>query len=170
MRRLICLAGGVASGKTTLAEGLRATLPGAATIAFGDVVRRHTEQAGLEPNRANLQRTGLQLVSGGWPAFVGELIAPVGPDVDTLIVEGVRHHAAVDELRAQLDPTQLLLVYLDVPDADLHRRLAGRGEPESVLRHEVESEVASLRAEADLVLQSSDPVDELVDRVAEALL
>ena len=39
MSWLICIGGGIASGKTTLAKALKEALPDSVRLAFGDVVR-----------------------------------------------------------------------------------------------------------------------------------
>ena len=165
MNWLICLAGEIASGKTTLADALHAALPGSARLAFGDVVRRHTLAAGQEPTRRNLQDTGLRLIAGGWPAFVGDLLGGLDGDPAVLIVEGVRHREAADALAARLRPARHLLVYVEIDDARRGERLAGRSETNTELDHAVERDVTTLRETADLVVSTADPVDVLVTRV-----
>jgi adenylate kinase family enzyme len=158
---LICLAGGIASGKTTLAEALQAALPDSARLAFGDVVRSRARTMFADPTREQLQETGLQLISEGWPAFVGELLSELEGDPQFLIVEGVRHREAVQALRQRLRPRKTLVVFLDVRDDQRSGRLKQRSEAEHVLRHEVEQDVGSVRTIADLVLPSDQPVSEL---------
>jgi dephospho-CoA kinase len=72
---LICLGGGIASGKTTLAEALQMVFPGSARLVFGDVVRRRVLTAKREPTRQNLQDSGLQLIAEGWSLFVDDLLS-----------------------------------------------------------------------------------------------
>jgi tRNA A37 N6-isopentenylltransferase MiaA len=170
---LICIAGEVASGKTTLAAALQAALPGSVRLAFGDVVRRHAAAARLEPTRRNLQDVGLQLVAAGWAAFVDELATGLddhpGDDPDVVVVEGIRHREAVDALRERLQPRHCLLVYLHITDEQRRQRLAARVEAESNLRHEVEQHAPALRDTADLVLLGMQPADILVQRILERL-
>jgi dephospho-CoA kinase len=162
VRWLICLAGGIASGKTTLAAGLQAALPGSVRLAFGDVVRRRAQAVHPEPTREELQETGLQLIHEGWPAFVGELLSDLGGDPSVLIVEGIRHPEAVGALHEQLPERRVLLVYVEVSDRQRNERLAQRAESELTLMHEVESEVALLRAMADLAVETDQPIEGLV--------
>jgi dephospho-CoA kinase len=162
---LICLAGGIASGKTTLAAALHAALPGSARLAFGDVVRRRAQAMYPEPTRRELQETGLQLIHEGWLAFVGELLSELEGNPSVLIVEGVRHREAVDTLREQLHERRVLLVYVEAPDSQRNERLVQRAESEQTLTHEVESDVESLRAIADLVVETDQPSEDLVAAV-----
>jgi dephospho-CoA kinase len=159
---LICLAGSIASGKTTLAEALHTALPGSERLAFGDVVRRRARKHRLEPTRQDLQETGLRLIREGWPAFVDELLSELKGEPLALIVEGVRHREAVDALRERLPTRQLLLVYVAVPESQRRDRLAQRAEHEQALEHGVEQDVESLRAIADLVVETNRPTEESV--------
>lgn len=165
MTWLICLAGGIASGKTTLAEALQGTLPSSARLAFGDVVRRRALTAERELTRQNLQEIGLQLIAEGCSTFVDDLLSDLISDPEVLIVEGIRHQEAVDALAERLPTRTLLLIYLEVNSDQQRQRLAGLGEAEGVIDHEVERDVGDLRAAADLILSTARPVEELVARV-----
>lgn len=169
MKWLICLAGCIASGKTTLADALHAALPGSVRLAFGDVVRRRASAVRRDPTRQELQETGLQLIREGWPAFIDELLSGLECDPPTLIVEGVRHREAVDALREYLPEWRLFLVYVEAPDDQRRQRLVQRAEQEQALSHEVERGVEALRAVADLMLPSDRPADELVARIQRQL-
>ncbi|MGH3852686.1 MAG: AAA family ATPase [Pseudonocardiaceae bacterium] len=165
MTWLVCLCGGIASGKTTLAEALQTALPNSARLAFGDVVRRHVHAAGREPTRQNLQDMGLQLITAGWMRFVDDLLIDLTDDPEVLIVEGIRHQGAVDALNGRLPTRKRLLIYLEVGRDQQRYRLARLGETEGSIDHEVEREVTDLRAIADLVVSSEQPVVELVTMV-----
>jgi dephospho-CoA kinase len=159
---LICIAGGIASGKTTLAEALERALPDSVRLAFGDVVRSRAVAEGKELTRSNLQDIGLQLVAEGWQTFVNELLQALNGEPDVLIVEGIRHREAVGALRDRFPKRELLLVYLVVGNDQQRRRLAQIGETEGALDHNIEQDVDVLRAIADLVVQAEYPTDELV--------
>jgi hypothetical protein len=164
---LICLSGGIASGKTTLAEALQVAFPGSARLSFGDVVRRRALAAECEPTRQNLQDMGLQLIAEGWPLFVNDLLSGLTSDPEVLIVEGIRHQEAVDALTERLPTRKLLLVYLDVGSDQQRQRMACLGETEGVTGHDVERNVDDLRATADLAASTEQPVEELVARVCQ---
>lgn len=162
MSWLICIGGGIASGKTTLAKALKEALPDSVRLAFGDVVRLRALAEGREPTRQNLQDAGLRLIAEGWPAFVNDLLRHFKNDPEVLIVEGIRHREAVDVLHERLPMRQLLLVYLEVGGDQRRKRLAQIGEAERILNHDVERAVSALRTTADLVLSTDQSTDELV--------
>lgn len=167
MTWLICLGGGIASGKTTLAEALQMVFPGSARLAFGDVVRRRVLTAKREPTRQNLQDAGLQLIAEGWSLFVDDLLSDLASDPEVLIVEGIRHQEAVDALTGRLPTRKLLLIYVEVGSEQRRQRLACLGENESVIGHDVERDVGGLRATSDLVVSTEQPVEKLVDQVCQ---
>jgi dephospho-CoA kinase len=169
VRWLVGLAGGIASGKTTLAAALHNTIAGSQLLAFGDVVRRHAAAAGLEPTRQSLQATGAKLVAAGWPAFVDELTADLSDSTETVIVDGIRHIAAYETLRARLIPDHSLLAYLQVDEASLTSRMAHRGESTTDLDHAVESEVPAVARAADVILNANRPLERLVAEVMQRL-
>lgn len=165
MTWLICLGGGIASGKTTLAEALQVALLGSARLAFGDVVRRRALAAEREPTRQNLQDMGLQLITEGWSTFVDDLLSDLTSDPEVLIVEGIRHQEAVNALTERLPTRKLLLIYLEVDSHQQRQRLACLGEDEGATKHDVERDVGDLRATADLIVSTQQPVEELVATV-----
>lgn len=169
MSWLICISGGIASGKTTLASALAAALPDSVRLAFGDVVRRRVVAEGCEPTRRNLQDTGLQLIAEGWQVFVNELLKYIKGDPEVLIVEGIRHREAVDALRNRLPTREFLLVYLEVSNDQRQQRIAQTGDTDDALDHEVERDVDVLCSTADLIVRSEQPIDELVQLVRERI-
>jgi dephospho-CoA kinase len=136
---LICLAGGIASGKTTVTQELAVALPNCSVRSFGDVVRSQARAEGLPLDRATLQAIGLRLIAAGWCAFVDELVAELPPDAEVLIVDGVRHREAVDELRRRFPDAALRLVYLYADEATVRARLHERGDEPAALLHQVEA-------------------------------
>lgn len=62
MKAVICLSGGIASGKTTVAHALAEHFPSVAVRSFGDVVRNQARSQGKVLDRATLQAVGLSLV------------------------------------------------------------------------------------------------------------
>jgi cytidylate kinase len=157
MRAIICLAGGIASGKTTVAQTLADTWPNSSVRSFGDLVRRRARADGLPLDRATLQETGLRLIAEGWPGFVDELLADVPPDADMLIVDGVRHVEAAEELRRRFPDVPVRLVFLKADAKTLQRRFEERDESDDVLDHRVESSLESVADVADLEIVTSLP-------------
>lgn len=134
-------------------------------LAFGDVVRHRAFAAEREPTRQNLQEIGLQLIAEGWSTFVDDLLSDLTSDPEVIIVEGIRHQEAVNALTERLPTRKLLLIYLEVDSDQQRQRLAGLGEDEGAISHEVERDVGDVRATADLVISTEQPVEELVARV-----
>lgn len=157
MRAVICVAGGIASGKTTLAQTLAATWLNSSVCSFGDVVRRHTQAAGLLLDRSTLQETGLRLIASGWSTFVDELLVDVPSDVHVLVVDGVRHVEPVNELRRRFSHALVSVVYLMTDETTLRRRFAERHEPYDTRRHHVESSLEAVAAIADLTIDTCLP-------------
>jgi dephospho-CoA kinase len=162
MRSIICLAGRIASGKTTIAQALAKTWPNSSICSFGDVVRRHAEAEGLPLDRATLQEVGLRLITEGWPTFVGELLVDVPRDAEVLIVDGVRHVEPVEELRHRFPTVPVRLVFLDADQVTVRQRLAVRGESTDALAHTVEADLQRVAMAADLIIDTSQPMSNVV--------
>jgi len=168
MKAIICLAGGIATGKTTVADVLQDALPGSVVRSFGDVVRRLAEAEGLPPERAILQELGLRLITQGWTTFVDALLENL-PQADTVIIDGVRHVDAVHEVRRQLPKTPIHLILLTADRTTVIGRLAARGEPAEILHHITEREMASVAAGADLEIDTTTLPEEIVSRILRSI-
>jgi molybdopterin-guanine dinucleotide biosynthesis protein len=169
MRAIICIAGGIASGKSTLAEALVGHLQNAAVRSFGDVVRNRAREEGRPLDRATLQDVGLSLIGDGWPSFADALLEDLPQPVDYLVVEGVRHREAVDEIASRHLSEKLLTVYLQVDHPVQSTRQQGRGEPLIASEHPVESSLDQARAAADLIIDGSRPTQDIVSEVVRRL-
>jgi dephospho-CoA kinase len=155
---VVCLAGGIASGKTTLAHALTERWPNSSVRSFGDVVRRRARAEGLPLDRSSLQEVGLRLIAEGWPAFVGQLLADLPPDTDLLIIDGVRHSEAVDALRQRLPDCAFLVAYLQADQAAIQSRLAQRGESDGAPAHPVEASLPEVARLADVVIDTTGDI------------
>lgn len=169
MRAVLCLAGGIASGKTTVGKALAASSRGAHLCSFGDVVRRQALRQGTPSDRASLQAVGATLVAAGWPAFVDLLLEDTPGRAELLVVDGIRHVEAVTELATRFPNTPVRLIYLRADRDVIAGRLHQRGEPEAVLDHPIESSLHEVAAAAELELDSSLPVDELLSQITRDL-
>jgi dephospho-CoA kinase len=169
VKAIICLSGDIASGKTTVAQALAERFPSVAVRSFGEVVRQQARRQGKSLGRATLQAVGLSLVQAGWPAFVDALLEDVPQSFDVLIVDGIRHVEAVDELRRRHVSGRFLTVYLTVAPATQEQRLRERGESLSSRGHIVESSLPEVEASADVVIDSMLPLAEIEDRILHML-
>lgn len=169
MKAVICLSGGIASGKTTVAQALAKRFPNVAVRSFGDVVRQQARGQEKALDRAALQEVGLSLVQAGWQAFIGALLQNVSQSIDVLIVEGIRHVEAVDELRRRRLSDRVLTVYLKVGFAVQEQRLRERGESSASRSHAVESSLAEVEATADVVVDATLPLAQIEERILDLL-
>jgi|SRR5215470_1786748 len=165
MKALICVSGGIASGKTTVAQALAERFPNAVVRSFGDMVRQQARRQGKRLDRTALQAVGLSLVQAGWAAFVDALLVGVPQSVDVLIIEGIRHLDAVDELRRRRLSDQLLTIYLKVTPHVQEQRLRERGESLVSRDHVVESLVSKIEASADVTIDSTLSLTEIEARI-----
>ncbi len=169
----IALAGGVGSGKSTIARKLASRLDAAVT-SFGDYVRHVASKAGESIERSNLQRIGQELVEADAHGFAQAFLEWAPQPLDRpLIIDGVRHVIINDALRAWATASDkdYVLILLDVP---VRQRAARRrdGNEEKLRRiddHPVEREASDrLPGVANLIVSGSGTPDEVLARIAAA--
>jgi cytidylate kinase len=171
MSIVICFSGGIGSGKTTLARAVAARL-GARVASFGDYVRAEATSRGIGHDRAALQDLGETLIDEmGWPAFCRAVLEGAGWSPGrSLVVDGVRHVAALDGIRTCVAPTPTKLVFVDASRDDRQARVdVLRGKPDNLERaegHSTEQDVKDkLQLVADLTLPGTATPEELVEKV-----
>ena len=169
MTAVICIGGGIASGKTTLAQALAEHLPNVAVRSFGNVVRHRARSQGKSLDRVSLQAIGLELIAVGWESFVDALLEDAPRGISLLIVEGIRHREAVEELQRRYAHDQFLIVYLRINPAEQNARLKQRGESLTRRTHTVEASLAEVEALAELVMDGSQPLAETVKAILAVL-
>jgi len=169
MRAVICLSGGIATGKTTVAKALVERFSDAAVCSFGDVVRNQARSQGKPLDRETLQIVGLALVEAGWRSFVDALLADIPQPVQVLVVEGIRHRQAFEEIKRRHLSDIILLVYLEIGSRVQEGRLQERRESPGTQLHPVESSLAGVEAIADLVIDGDFPLDWIIDKISNAV-
>lgn len=152
MRAVVGLAGRPGSGKSTIACNL-AEQHGFGRTSFGNVVRGEASVRGLGESIAALQELGLSLIEEwGWRRFCKAVLSRA-KDTRCVVVDGVRHSAAVSTLRDLVSPATFTLVFVDIDEDTRCRRLADRGYTRDsyagIDRHPVEKEILNLRSQAD---------------------
>ncbi len=153
---VLAISGASSSGKSTLSRGLLEEL-GGSVRAFGAVVESESLRRGRSSAKEDLQETGVDLISEGWDSFVRLLLSPA-PTSNTLIVDGIRHRAAIDELSRQLPGARLVHVHVATPRQVLVERTIARSEDVTLLDHAVEAELPEVARDADVVVQGDgDP-------------
>jgi dephospho-CoA kinase len=161
------LAGGIATGKSTLARELVRRFAGSTVRAFGDVVRRKAAQDGRGQDRATLQEIGLQLIADGWPTFVDLLLADIQPVHDsTLIIDGIRHVEAIAEIRRRFPTTPVRVVFMRLDALTTEARLIVRDGGVEGLEHTVEADVWRIEQMADLIIDARQSIEESIASVS----
>jgi dephospho-CoA kinase len=172
---VVGIAGGIGAGKTAVVQELADQI-GAVTAGFGDFVRAEAARQGTEPTRDNLQALGERLkAERGDDEFTRAVIGDIAPDV-TAIVDGVRHVEIADAIQRLVAPRPFFLVFLDVSDDIRASRTRGDRPSEAerlteLADHPSESQVRDgrVRARADLVVDATAPVADVVARIVEAV-
>lgn len=165
----LAVSGRIASGKSTLAEGLASHL-GWRRASFGDYLRSIATERGMEPTRATLQALGARLVAEDPVGFTRAVLEQAEwEEGHPVVIDGVRHVIILDSLRHVLSPVPLKLIYVAVDDEVQRERLAVRSEGATEHIHDLESHSTErdvrrdLLAAANLVLDGTKPPQELVE-------
>lgn len=173
---VICISGGIASGKTTLASALanETKLPHA---SFGRFVRSSAAQRNLTEDRGQLQQIGEHFIEElGWDLFCSKVLSAGGWSVGGgAIVEGIRHVAAFDTITRLVSPVRSLLVFI-LAAAELREDRIRADRPDDSISltkaemHSTERDVQELLvARADLVLDGTRDQRYLVEQVLNTL-
>lgn len=175
MSSLVAIAGPIASGKSTLARALadRWSCPRA---AFGALVAHEAQARAWPTDRDALQTLGAALIDElGWPEFCRRTFEHVGAGWNTspLVVDGVRHRAAVETLGEQHVAGSALLVYVTCDAAERERRQLERGASvEDVRRWDLgptENELGVLERLAGVIVAGDRPPGDAIARIEAAL-
>ena len=154
MRALVGLAGPRGSGKTTIAKQLESK-HGYVHASFGDFVRRESARRGLPDDTNSLQTLGHTLISElGWERFCRGVVNSAA-NADLVVVDGIRHVAAVGALRTIASPGQFVLVFVDVDNGIAAARIAQRARVGDEASSEMTNELRNLRAAADLLVEGN---------------
>jgi dephospho-CoA kinase len=192
--RLVGLTGGIGSGKTTVAELLRAR--GAVILdadAFAreavapgtDALRRVAERFGpgvIDADGA-LDRAALAAIVFADPEALGDLEAIVHPEVRRMIAEGIRGHLDTDDVVVLVNPLLIemgahrdcdTVVVVSVSPETQVRRGTARGLTEDDVRARIAAQLPleERAAAADVLLDNEGSLEELatqVDRLWEQL-
>ena len=174
MNPAVAIVGQIAAGKSTLASSLAArwSCPRA---SFGRFVARVAAARGLDDDRDALQALGEALIEElGWLEFCRQTLELAEADWRTapLVIDGVRHRAALDMLRANLT-APVMLVHVTCDPATRVQRQLDRGASADDIRrwdqHETEREVAELGAIADVVVSGERPTGEAVAQIERSM-
>lgn len=175
----IGLAGGISSGKSTMATALASHL-GLQRISFGDFVRHEVQTRGLGVDRPTLQTVGAELLDSlSADGFCRAAAKWAKLDVEStgLVWDGIRHASVANALR-QLQPhMQFLLIGLRPPEIERRDRVLSEAgtfeEREAWERDSTERELESVLEMADYTCSADDPgraIDEALSWVTKMRL
>jgi hypothetical protein len=165
---VIGFAGRKKSGKTTISQAV-ANATGWQYASFGDFVRHQANQKGLDStSTVVLQDLGENLIAEGWPKFCREVVAHSGWKPGTgLIIDGIRHVEAVQQLKSIVAPLNFGLVYVTTDGDTLRGRRASSDLKFAVIEsHSTEAQVTStLPSVADLTVDGAISVEKITERI-----
>ena len=158
--RLVVISGGLASGKSVLAERLHAEF-GCRVVNTSEIIRSHQSNR-AKGNRLSLQRKGNELdrkTDFGWIAdHVAREIRPGGSD-SPVVLEGVRKPRQIDRILTRIGHRHVRHVHLSVDLATQKKRFESSNRKkdvglqfEAAINDASEREVATLAAKADIVI------------------
>jgi dephospho-CoA kinase len=168
MKHKIGLAGGIACGKTTVAQSIIATFPEMQNTSFGGVMRAWSAAHGLPVTRDALQAFGKNLIEeNGYAGLLDWLIAN-SADIDWdkgVIVDGFRHPGVYQRFKEYF-PKAVLVCCVCSKEVQIQRLKAREGlkekQAQAILAHPVEQETNSLRQFADVLWTETSTINDLV--------
>ncbi len=168
---VLCIAGRIASGKSTIASALGQALH-LRVLSFGNYVRNEAERMGLEETKKNLQNLGERLVAPDPLEFTRGFLAKSAWIVgESVVIDGLRHIQVLRSLQNLTVPSEVLLLYVDADDQTRWSRHQARhggskDQFDEAEAHPVERQVPLLlKKESTLVLDGTEPVPKLVSQV-----
>ena len=166
--RLIVISGGMASGKSVLAQRLRADFD-CRVVRTSEIIRRHQSPA-AKGNRRSLQRKGNELdrkTEYGWIA--DEVAREIRPSDggSPVVLEGVRKPKQIDRILDRIGHRHVRHVHLSVDTATQKERFKASKRVkdaglafEEAINDASEREVARLSDKADIVIRTERHTEE----------
>lgn len=145
-------------------------------LSFGRWLRVKVKEEGGEPTRRVLQQKGQQMIEQrGALEFCLELLSALPPNVSiaeaNLVVDGIRHEAVRESLKALIGEDRFELVVIQRPD-DVRRKLlieeehVPPGEVDAVLNDPTEREVSGIARRATRVYDRQQGVQPITMALA----
>lgn len=168
MSILVCFAGQIGSGKTSISIAVADAL-GCKRTSFGEFLRAEvTRQGGNPDHRETLQDLGRSYVTKGPEEFCRQVLAAGLYRADeNFILDGVRHVDIYLALQRLVVPAAVKLIFLQSDDEIRKQRVIARdGSATDLVRadaHPVEADLrANLPALAATTINGAAPLDEVV--------
>jgi hypothetical protein len=167
MSAVICLAGEIGSGKTSVGKLITANtaIP---LISFGSYVREQVQKNGGDPgDRPSLQAYGERRIQEGVERFCRDVLKFGGyKHGESAVIDGVRHLEVLNLLRDIVAPFPLHLLFLE---AGRERRSARSSDAARFDVHPVEMQIRSLQNHADVVIDAELDLDMVMGLVRQAV-
>jgi hypothetical protein len=167
MSLLLCFAGQIGSGKSSVSTAVATTL-GWRRTGFGDYLRSEITKVGGDPSdRKALQDLGQQRVDDDPTGFCSDVLAGGGflPG-DDFVIDGIRHVDIFEILARISKPSQARLLFLGALEATRITRIDARADAQDFARasaHEVEAELRdTLPQRADGMVNAEQSFDRVV--------
>ena len=167
MTLLICLAGQIGSGKSSVGRAVAKAL-GCKHSAFSDYLKAEVVREGGDPtSRQALQELGWRLVQKDPEAFCRAVLAygAFTPEND-FVIDGLRHVEVLRILTRLVVPSTTRLLFLDASEANRSTRVATRYDNVDFRRadaHNVEGELReALPRHSDIVVDADQPFENVV--------
>lgn len=167
MSLLVCFAGQIGSGKSSVSSAVAQAL-GWRRTGFGDYLRAEIERMGGDPtSRLALQDLGQHRIESDPEEFCHAVLADGGfTPGDNFVIDGVRHIKIFGILARLAPPSTPLLLFLDAAEESRSARVESRDDTADLRRadtHQVEAELrGGLPKQADVMVDADKPYQEVV--------
>lgn len=170
----IVVVGKSGSGKSTIVDKI-SKIHALKVVSFGALVRATALDRGLDENRSTLQEIGQNMFTdmGPYGILKGAMVHSGIKSCDSIVFDGVRDRAVLEEIRKISHTTVVVFLQLDV------RRRYSRSllkNPSISFRefvttgnHPIESGIPQMAALADVLVDSALPIQDVWERVSEGL-
>jgi dephospho-CoA kinase len=165
MKPNLIFSGRIGSGKTQLSKAVASAL-GFRWNSFGSTLRTIAVERSLPTTREHLQALGEVMVANESENLCRRVIVEAKPfGSQPIVIDGLRHCHIRDMLQRLMAPQQLLVIYVDVPDAIRLERLRVRDgltdfEVRKFEEHSTEIQVAAeIRVIADYSADNSGELE-----------
>lgn len=150
---VICIAGKVAAGKTTVASYLMDRYQ-CQRYSVSDFLKDELRRRGsTEMSRSNLQNLGEEYIRSGWDHFCHDFINFTHWDKKhPLIIDGVRHTEFLRALSLWAYPIPICCVYLSANAETIAKNISNRGSEDIDSSRLAEGDQSQLKDNSDLVI------------------
>ena len=166
---ILCVSGGINSGKTTVSKKLADKLSWK-KISFGDYVRHVAIKNDMTPSRLNCQELGAKLINIDHKKFCNDVLTYGNWNKnENAIIDGIRHTEILKFIKNISYPSLVYLIYIDT---DLRNRINRNKNLKSKVdfkildSHSTEKQVFTmLKNISDLNLNGHEKPDVIVSKI-----